>query len=72
MIQGDIISPIFFILAIYQIFSGHDDCPTGVKVDNYLNVGLIGHVDDVAITSSDKLTVRPKKSLRAQEGRTRT
>ena len=68
VIQGDIISPIFFILAIEQIFRVHDNCPTGVKMGNYLHVGVLGYADDVAIVShaseadaSVELTTRLQK-----------
>ena len=51
VIQGDIISPIFFVLAMEQIFREHDKSPTGVKVGNYLQIGVLGYADDVAIIS---------------------
>ena len=68
MIQGDIISPIFFILDMERIFRKHDPSPTGTTVGkhldamvgNYLHVGVLGHADDAAIVSheTDKLTQR--------------
>ena len=61
VIQGDIISPIFFILAMEQIFRVHDPSPAGVAIGNYLHVGVLGYADDAAIVSEDsvgKLTER--------------
>ena len=60
VIQGDIISPIFFILAMEQIFRNHDKSPTGTKIGNYLQIGVLGYADDVAIISesADSLTNR--------------
>ena len=40
VIQGDIISPIFFILAMEQIFRVYDPSPEGVSIGNYLQIGL--------------------------------
>ena len=51
VIQGDIISPIFFILAMEQIFRVHDPSPSGVNVDNYLHIGVLGYADDAALVS---------------------
>ena len=52
VIQGDIISPIFFILAMEQIFRVHDKNPEGVSLGNYLQVGVLGYADDAALLSS--------------------
>ena len=57
MIQGDIISPIFFILTMEQLFRVHDPSPTDVKVGNYLQVGVLGYVDDAAFISLDTTTM---------------
>ena len=51
VIQGDIISPIFFILAMEQLFRIHDPSPTGVSVGNYLQIGVLGYADDAALVS---------------------
>ena len=51
VIQGDIISPIFFILAMEQIFRTYDRSPTGVSVGNYLQIGVLGYADDAALVS---------------------
>ena len=60
VIQGDIISPIFFILTLEQIFRTHDKSPAGVQVGNYLQVGVLGYADDAALVSHeiDMLTKR--------------
>ena len=41
VIQGDIISPIFFILAMKQIFLIHDKSPAEVEIGNYLQIGIL-------------------------------
>ena len=51
VIQGDIISPIFFILAIEQLFRVHDASPVGALVGNYLQIGVVGYADDAAMVS---------------------
>ena len=52
VIQRDIISPIFFILVMEQIFHVHDDpSPAGTTLGNYLHVGVLGYADDTAIVS---------------------
>ena len=51
VIQGDIISPIFFILAMEQIFRIHDNTNDSVAIGNYLQVGVLGYADDAAMTS---------------------
>ena len=60
VIQGDIISPIFFILAMEQLFRTHDADPVGSTVGNYLHVGVLGYADDAALVSHsiDRLSQR--------------
>ena len=60
VIQGDIISPIFFVLVMEQIFHKHDKNPTGITLGNFLQVGTLAYADDVAIASLsvDKLSTR--------------
>ena len=43
-----------------QMFRLHDPSPAGVKVGNYLHVGVLGYADDAAIVSEavDLLTER--------------
>ena len=61
VIQGDIISPIFFILALEQLFRLHDKNPIGVRVGNYLQIGVLGYADDAALVS--RKTARMSKRL---------
>ena len=56
VIQGDIISPIFFILAIEQIFRICDVNPQGLKRGNFLQIGVLGYADDVALAASSSMT----------------
>lgn len=53
VIQGDIISPIFFILAMEQIFKMHDPSPDGIALDNYLRLSTLGYADDAALLSTN-------------------
>lgn len=46
VIQGEIISPIFFILAMEQVFHTHDLNPWGITIDNHLLVSVLGCADD--------------------------
>ena len=48
LIQGVIISPIFFILALEQVFRLYDKDPAGAEVGNYLQIGVLGYADDAA------------------------
>ena len=63
VIQGDIISPIFFILALEQLFRLYDKNPEGVRVGNYLQIGVLGYADDAAMLSrsTDLLSTRVSK-----------
>ena len=60
VVQGDIISPVFFILAMEQIFRLHDNEGDGVAVGNHLHIGVLGYADDIALASlsTDKMTDR--------------
>ena len=53
VIQGDIISPIFFIVVMKQIFRVHDKSPAGATIGNYIQVGVLGYADDAALISHD-------------------
>ena len=63
VIQGDIISPIFFILALEQLFRLYDKDPEGIKIGNYLQIGVLGYADDAAMLSraTNKLSTRVNK-----------
>ena len=62
VIQGDIISPIFFVLALEQIFRDNDNSGDGVQIGNHLRIGVLGYADDEALISesttrmSDRVT----------------
>ena len=51
VIQGDIISPIFFVLAMEQVFRMRDDSNDGINIGNYLKIGVLGYADDAALVS---------------------
>ena len=69
VIQGDIISPIFFVLAMEQIFRIHDKTGDGVDVGNYLRIGVLGYADDAAIISADAPTMSTRVSSIAHGSR---
>ena len=52
VIQGDIISPIFFILALDQLFQEHDIYGDGVAVGRILHLRVLGYADDAALLES--------------------
>ena len=49
-----IISPIFFILDMEQIFRVHDKASAGVEIGNYLKIGVLGYADDADLLSRDR------------------
>ena len=49
VVQGDIISPILFILALDQLIKAHDVLGTGVKCDSGLVTRVLGYADDSAL-----------------------
>ena len=50
MIQGDIISPIFFILALDQLIQKYDKGGQGVKVGKINTLRVLGYADDAAMS----------------------
>ena len=51
VIQGDILSPIFFVLALDQLFQDHDTKArdAGVKVGTIGNIRVLGYADDATL-----------------------
>ena len=49
VIQGDIISPILFILALDQLVQTHDTHGTGYKCSEILTIRILGYADDAAL-----------------------
>ena len=64
VIQGDIMSPVFFVLAMEQIFRRHDAGSDGVDVGNHLHIGVLGYADDAALISSSPSTMGDQGSKR--------
>ena len=52
VVQGDIISPVFFVLAMEQIFRLHDNEGDGITMGNHLNIGVLGYAHDAALMSA--------------------
>ena len=57
VIQGDIISPILFILALEQLIRQHDVHGDGVRCGNLLNVRVLGYADDAALLDRETDTM---------------
>lgn len=53
VIQGDIISPIFFILALDQLIQTYDKDGQGVAVGHINSIRVLGYADDVAMTETE-------------------
>ena len=49
VIQGDIISPVLFILALDQLVQQHDHHGTGQKCSEILTMRILGYADDAAL-----------------------
>ena len=50
MIQGDIISPIFFIIALDELVKNNDKSGTGVSVGHIKDLRVLGYADDASMT----------------------
>ena len=53
VIQGDIISPIFFILALDQLIQTVDTDGEGVSVGHIRSIRVLGYADDVAMIEKE-------------------
>ena len=60
VVQGDIISPILFILALEQLIRQHDVHGDGVRCGDFFKVRVLGYADDVAMLDRDaqEMTIR--------------
>ena len=50
VVQGDIVSPLLFILALDQIVKCYDTTRVGVKCNSELTFRVLGYADDAALT----------------------
>ena len=70
VIQGDIISPVLFILALDQIIQEHDKTGKGVKAGSILKLRVLGYADDAALCEetveemSERLTAIANASIK--------
>ena len=60
VIQGDIISPIFFIIALDQLVQKYDVGGTGISVGHINEIRVLGYADDAAMCDKtvEDMTVR--------------
>ena len=60
VIQGDIISPVLFILALDQLFQQNDTLGSGYNCSNILTLRVLGYADDAALIEPtvDAMTAR--------------
>ena len=72
VVQGDIVSPVLFILALDQLIQIYDTAGTGVKCGNELTVRILGYADDAAMMEkkiedmTTRLTTLTDVSLKRQ------
>ena len=52
VVQGDIISPVLFILALDQLVQAYDTHGTGVQCGEIFNLRVLGYADDAALTET--------------------
>ena len=57
VVQGDIISPILFILALEQLIRQHDVHGDGVACGEFFKVRILGYADDAAMLDQDTQTM---------------
>ena len=50
VVQGDIVSPLLFILALDRIIQKYDTAGRGVNCNDELNLRVLGYADDAALT----------------------
>ena len=60
VVQGDIVSPTFFILALDQLFQAFDKYATGVRCGEILTIKTLGYADDAALAeeTTEVMTTR--------------
>ena len=49
MIQGGIISPVFFIISLDQLVQKYDNSGTDISVVHIKDIRVLGYADDVAM-----------------------
>ena len=70
VVQGDIVSPVFFILALNQIFQKYDIYGKGVRCGEILTLKTLGYADDAALAEgtvqemTERFTRLANKSLK--------
>ena len=71
VIQGDIMSPILFILALDQIIQQHDAKGKGMRCGRILKIKVLGYADDLAFidTTVENMTARLTAVANASEQR---
>ena len=50
MVQGDIISPVFFIISLDQLVQKYDKSGTGISVGHIKDIRVLGYADNAAMT----------------------
>ena len=60
VVQGDIVSPLLFILALDNLIQQHDTAGKGVKCGHELTVRMLGYADDAAMAEEriEEMTTR--------------
>ena len=60
VVQGDIVSPVFFILALDQLFQEYDTYGKGVRCGEILTIKTLGYADGAALIENtvEEMTAR--------------
>ena len=69
VIQGDIMSPVLFILALDQIIQQYDTKKRGMRCGKVLRIKVLGYADDLAFVDNtvDNMTARLTTVANASE-----
>ena len=71
VVQGDIVSPLLFILALDQIIKNYDTAGVGVKCNDELTYRVLGYADDAALAETRIKEMSERLTSVGNESKTR-